>query len=53
MMYLSEAYILMFSELACAAGVVIMNGKGAMRNASGLAIAFAAYVILLGKGLHL
>jgi len=47
MMYLSEAYILMFSELACAAGVVIMNGKGAMRNASGLAIAFAAYVILL------
>ena len=47
-MYLSEAYILMMSELACAGGLVIMNGKGAIRSTVGLAIAFVAYTILLG-----
>lgn len=47
-MYLSEAYILMMSELACAGGLVIMNGKGAVRSTVGLAIAFVAYTILLG-----
>ena len=47
-MYLSEAYILMMSELACAGGLVIMNGKGAVRSTVGLAIAFIAYTILLG-----
>jgi len=46
-MYLSEAYILMMSELACAGGLVIMNGKGAVRSTVGLAIAFVAYTILL------
>ena len=47
-MYLSEAYILMMSELACASGLVIMNGKGAVRSTVGLAIAFVAYTVLLG-----
>merc|ERR1711892_1040767 len=46
-MYLSEAYILMMSELACASGLVIMNGKGAVRSTVGLAIAFVAYTVLL------
>merc|ERR1712168_175112 len=46
-MYLSEAYILMMSELACASGLVIMNGKGAVRSTVGLAIGFVAYTILL------
>ena len=47
-MYLSEAYILMMSELACAGGLIIMNGKGAVRSTVGLAIAFVAYTVLLG-----
>lgn len=47
MMYLSEAYILMMSEVGCAVGLVIMNGKGALRSTLGLAIAFVAYVVLL------
>jgi len=47
MMYLSEAYILMFSEVGCAAGLVIMNGQGPLRNAVGLTMAFVSYVILL------
>jgi len=47
MMYLSEAYILMFSEIGCALGLVIMNGKGPLRTSGGLAIAFVSYVILL------
>merc|ERR1712048_78686 len=47
MMYLSEAYILMMSEAACALGIVIMNGKGALINTVGLALAFVAYVVLL------
>ena len=38
----------MMSELACAGGLVIMNGKGAVRSTVGLAIAFVAYTILLG-----
>jgi len=46
-MYLSEAYILMMSEVACAAGLVIMNGKGAVRSTIGLAISFVAYTVLL------
>jgi len=46
-MYLSEAYILMMSELACAGGLIIMNGKGAVRSTVGLAIAFVAYTVLL------
>ena len=50
MMYLSEAYILMFSEIGCALGLVIMNGKGPLRTSGGLAIAFVSYVILLGTG---
>lgn len=53
MMYLSEAYILMMCEGGCALGVVIMNGKGALRNTIGLALAFVAYVILLGTGTYL
>ena len=50
-MYLSEAYILMMSELACAGGLIIMNGKGAVRPTVGLAIAFVAYTVLLGTSL--
>jgi hypothetical protein len=46
-MYMAEAYILMMSELACAGGLVLMNGKGAVRSTVGLAIAFVAYTVLL------
>ena len=53
MMYLSEAYILMMSEVGCAVGIVIMNGKGALRSTLGLAIAFVAYVVLLGIGKYI
>lgn len=48
MMYQAEAYILMFAEVGCALGLIIMNGKGALKNTVGLAIAFVCYVILLG-----
>merc|ERR1711937_526603 len=47
MMYRAEAYILMFAEVGCALGLIIMNGKGALKNTVGLAIAFVCYVILL------
>ena len=48
-MYLAEAYILMMSEMACAGGIVLMNGKGAVRATVGLAISFIAYTVLLGN----
>lgn len=47
MMYMTEAYILMASEAVCALGIVIMNGKGALRNTIGLAMSFGAYVVIL------
>ena len=52
-MYYAEAYILMMSEMACAGGLVLMNGKGAVRSTVGLAIAFVAYTVLLGNALYL
>ena len=48
MMYVSEAYIKMMAEAGVAAGLVVMNGKGPLRNTVGLALAFVSYVVLLG-----
>jgi len=47
MMYVSEAYIKMMAEAGVAAGLVVMNGKGPLRNTVGLALAFVSYVVLL------
>ena len=48
MMYVSEAYIKMMAEAGVAVGLVVMNGKGPLRNTVGLAVAFVSYVVLLG-----
>ena len=48
MMYLSEAYLKMMAEAGVAVGLVVMNGKGPLRNTVGLAVAFVSYVVLLG-----
>jgi len=47
MMYLSEAYLKMMAEAGVAIGLVVMNGKGPLRNTVGLAVAFVSYVVLL------